>query len=145
MENAIVKFKDFLKTHNSLWSKEREIIVKYIFSLQKHFTGDELFLDLKQKGYSISRATVYRTLDLLVRSSLVSKLQLQSGTYLYERNSDDHHHDHLICAKCGKIIEFHSDAIEAIQQQIADQNNFKITGHNHRICGICKECQETEK
>ncbi|TSA24224.1 hypothetical protein D4R71_07325, partial [bacterium] len=85
MENAIVKFKDFLKSHNSLWSKEREIIAKYIFSLQKHFTGDELFLDLKQKGYSISRATVYRTLDLLVRSSLVSKLQLQSGTYLYER------------------------------------------------------------
>ena len=145
MKKAIDKFRNFLKTNDLLWSKEREIIAKYIFSLQKHFTGDELFLDLKQKGYSISRATIYRTIDLLVRSSLVSKFQLQSGTYLYERNSDDHHHDHLICSKCGKIIEFHSDAIEAIQQQIADQNNFKITGHNHRICGICKECREKEK
>jgi len=145
MKKAIDKFRNFLKTNDLLWSKEREIIAKYIFSLQKHFTGDELFLDLKQKGYSISRATIYRTIDLLVRSSLVSKFQLQSGTYLYERNSDDHHHDHLICAKCGKIIEFQSDAIEAIQQQIADQNNFKITGHNHRICGICKECREKEK
>jgi len=145
MKKAIDKFRNFLKTNDLLWSKEREIIAKYIFSLQKHFTGDELFLDLKQKGYSISRATIYRTIDLLVRSSLVSKFQLQSGTYLYERNSDDHHHDHLICTKCGKIIEFQSDAIEAIQQQIADQNNFKITGHNHRICGICKECREKEK
>jgi Fur family ferric uptake transcriptional regulator len=145
MNKKINQFKSFLKSKNSLWSAGREQITQYVLSRSDHFSADELYLDLKQNGYTISRATVYRTLDLLVKSGLVTNTQLQSGAYIYERMKDEAHHDHLICSKCGKIIEFHSDKIEALQKQIAKQNEFLMTGHTLRICGICKECREKEK
>jgi len=145
MEKKIKKFKTFLKMNNSLCSAEREQITRYILLRSDHFSADELYLDLKQDGYAISRATVYRTLDLLVKSGLVENTQLQSGSYIYEQKKDEAHHDHLICNECGKIIEFHSDKIEAIQKQVCEENDFLMTGHTLRICGICKECREKKK
>ncbi|HEX38201.1 MAG TPA: transcriptional repressor [Candidatus Cloacimonetes bacterium] len=141
----INQFKNFLKNKNSLWSSEREQITRYILSCPDHFSADDLFLGLKQDGYIISRATVYRTLDLLVKSGLVTNTQLQSGAYIYEHTEGGIHHYHLICNKCGKIIEFHSDKIEEIQKQVCKENGFEMTGHTLRICGICKECQKKEK
>lgn len=145
MKKDIEKFKIFLKKNNSLWSTEREQITRYVFSHNEHLSADDLYLQLKGDGYTISRATVYRTLDLLVKSGLVIKTQLQSGTYLYEHIKDEAHHDHLICKTCGKIIEFHSDKIEDLQQQVCKENDFLMTGHALRISGVCKECQEKEK
>ena len=145
MNKKINQFKSFLRNNNSLWSTEREQITRYVLSHSDHFSADELYLRLMQDSYTISRATVYRTLDLLVKSTLVIKTQLKSGAYLYEHAKDEAHHDHLICNKCGKIIEFHSDKIESLQKQIAKQNEFTMTGHSLRIYGICKECQKEEK
>jgi len=109
MNKKIDQFKSYLKNNNSLWSSEREQITLYVLSHPDHFSADELYLQLKQEEYAVSRATVYRTLDLLVKSRLVIKTQLESGAYLYEHAKDTAHHDHLICGKCGKIIEFHSE------------------------------------
>jgi len=145
MNNKIDQFKGFLKNNNSLWSTEREQITHFVLSHPDHFSADELYLQLKHEGYAVARATVYRTLDLLVKSELVLKTQLESGAYLYEHAKDSAHHDHLICNKCGKIIEFHSDDIESLQAQVSKQNEFQMSGHSLRIYGICKECQETEK
>jgi len=122
MNKKIDQFKSFLKNNNSLWSSEREQITRFVLSNPDHFSADDLYLQLKQKEYTVSRATVYRTLDLLVKSGLVVKTQLESGAYLYEHAKDSAHHDHLICNKCGKIIEFHSDGIESLQEQIAKKN-----------------------
>ncbi len=140
MKRKIEQFKAFLKSNNSLWSVEREQITRYVLEHPEHFTADELYITLKENGSTISRATIYRTLDLLVKSSLVLKTQLKNGAYIYEHSADAPHHDHLICNMCGKIIEFHSHQIELLQNQIAKENEFKITGHSLRIYGICKEC-----
>ncbi|MCD6328861.1 MAG: transcriptional repressor [Candidatus Cloacimonetes bacterium] len=145
MNKKIDQFKSFLKNNNSLWSSEREQITRFVLSLSDHFSADDLYIQLKQEEYDISRATVYRTLDLLVKSELVLKTQLESGAYLYEHAKNPAHHDHLICNKCGKIIEFHSDGIESLQEQVAKKNEFHMTGHSLRLYGICKECQENEK
>jgi len=145
MNKKIDQFKSFLKNNNSLWSSEREQITRYVLSHSDHFSADDLYLLLKQEEYAVSRATVYRTLDLLVKSELVVKTQLESGAYLYEHAKDSAHHDHLICNKCGKIIEFHSDGIESLQEQIVKKNKFHMTGHSLRIYGICKECRGKEK
>ncbi len=109
MNKKINQFKSFLKKKDLLWSAEREQITQYVLSRSDHFSADDLYLSLKQDGYAISRATVYRTLDLLVKSGIVVNTQLQSGAYIYEHTKNETHHDHLICSKCGKIIEFHSD------------------------------------
>jgi len=145
MKSKIEQFKAFLKSNNSLWSTEREQITLFLLKYKDHFTADELYITLKEQGLNISRATVYRTLDLLVKSGLVANTQLQSGAYIYEHTEGGIHHDHLICNKCGKMIEFHSDKIEEIQMQVCKENDFEMTGHTLRICGICKECQKKEK
>ncbi len=145
MENVIVKFKDFLKSHNFLWSKEREIITEQVIDNDYHFTADDLFIQLNQKGKNISRATVYRTLDLLEKSHFVSRIQMQSGKHLYEHIFGHEHHDHLICQECGKIIEFQCEGIEELQKKVALENNFRMTGHCLKIYGICSDCQKKKE
>ncbi len=145
MKSEVRKFQQFIQKQNLLWSTEREIIAEQVFDNHFHFTADELFIQLSQKGNNISRATVYRTLELLEKSSLVSKIQLQSGKHLYEHIFGHQHHDHLICQKCGKMIEFHSTDIEKLQKEISAENDFKMTGHCLKIYGICSDCQKEKQ
>jgi Fur family ferric uptake transcriptional regulator len=145
MKNEVRKFQQFIQKYNLLWSTEREIITEQVFDNHFHFTADDLFIQLNKKGKDISRATVYRTLELLERSGLVSKIQMQSGKHLYEHIFGHEHHDHLICQKCGKIIEFYSEGIEELQRKVSSENNFKMTGHCLKIYGICSDCQKKEE
>ncbi|MEA2104131.1 MAG: transcriptional repressor [Candidatus Cloacimonadota bacterium] len=146
MKNIFLEnLKVYMGKHNMLWSVERQTIAEKVSASNNHFTADNLYIDLKQSGKDISRATVYRTLEILEKSGLVSKIQLKSGKHLYENIIGYSHHDHMICEKCGKIIEFYSEEIEKIQKKICTDNNFKMTGHTMRICGICSECQKDEE
>ncbi|MBC8313148.1 MAG: transcriptional repressor [Candidatus Cloacimonetes bacterium] len=142
MKNEVRKFQEFVRRNKLLWSNEREIIAEQVFENHFHFTADELFIQLDQKGKNISRATVYRTLDLLERGKLVGKIQLQSGKHIYEHIFGHQHHDHLICQECGKIIEFHNDKMEKIQKKISRKENFEMQGHCLKIYGICSKCQK---
>lgn len=142
MKNEVRKFQEFVHRNKLLWSNEREIIAEQVFENHFHFTADELFIQLDQKGKNISRATVYRTLDLLERGELVGKIQLQSGKHIYEHIFGHQHHDHLICQECGKIIEFHNDKMEKIQKKISRKENFEMQGHCLKIYGICSKCQK---
>ncbi|MCK4357542.1 MAG: transcriptional repressor [Candidatus Cloacimonetes bacterium] len=142
MKNEVRKFQQFIQKHNLLWSSEREIITEQVFDNHFHFTADDLFIQLSKRDKKISRATVYRTLDLLEKSGLVSKIQLQHGKHIYEHIFGHKHHDHLICQKCGKMIEFHCEDIEEWQKKISSENNFKMTGHSLKIYGICADCMK---
>jgi Fur family ferric uptake transcriptional regulator len=141
MKNGVRKFQDFIQKYNLLWSTERKIIAEQVFDNHFHFTADDLFIQLNKKGKKISRATVYRTLNLLEKSGLLSKIQMQDGKHLYEHIYGHEHHDHLICQKCGKMIEFYSQDIENLQTQIASENGFIMTGHSLKIYGFCAECK----
>jgi len=145
LKNKLKKFKKFIKDSDHLFSRERHEIAACVFALDTHFSADELYLKLKQKGSNVSRATVYRTLELLVHAKLLSKLQMKEGQHLYENYDGIKHHDHMICLSCGKIIEFSSKEIESIQKQICKKYNFKMKSHMLRICGLCEVCQKKEK
>ncbi|MEA3474867.1 MAG: transcriptional repressor [Candidatus Cloacimonadota bacterium] len=145
MKNEVREFQKFIQKQNLLWSTEREIITEQVFDNHFHFTADDLFIQLNEKGKSVSRATVYRTLELLEESGMVSKIQMQNGKHLYEHIFGHQHHDHLICQKCGKMIEFHSEGIEELQRKVSLENNFKMTGHCLKIYGICSDCQNKEQ
>ncbi|MBS3741763.1 MAG: transcriptional repressor [Candidatus Cloacimonetes bacterium] len=142
MKNKLNRFRKFIKDSDLLFSRERHEIAACVFDLDTHFSADELYLKLKQQGSNVSRATVYRTLDLLVKAKLLSKLQMKQGQHLYENYDGIMHHDHMICVNCGKIIEFSSTEIETIQKQICKKYNFKMKSHMLRICGLCEECQK---
>ena len=95
-----------------MWTPEREAILGQVFATHEHFEADDLLLRLKKKNIRISRATIYRTLELLVKSRLVRKVTFGENHTHYEHTFGHKHHDHLICVKCGNVLEFTNPNIE---------------------------------
>lgn len=140
------KFKDLLKNNALKFTKQRELILKFLYQNKGHYTPEDIYMLLKQKhpDINIGIATVYRTLTLLEESRIVSSISFGIQGKKYELGLKKHH-DHLICTECGKIIEFYDETIEDRQEAIAEKFNFKMTGHTMKIEGICEECQKKNK
>lgn len=134
------RLKGFLLEQGLKLTRERKALFLEIFSSHYHFEADELLFKMKEKNVKISRATIYRTLDLLVRSGLVRRVHLGEDHFHYERITGDSHHDHLVCTTCGSVIEFHDEPLEERQLQICEKNKFTPTYHNLQILGVCARC-----
>ena len=106
-----------------------------------HRESEDIYLAIKSSQTHVSRATVYRTLNILVQNQFLRKLNLGDGRARYESKINSLHHDHLICVMCRKIIEFVDSDIEMLQEKIANKYQFSLTRHVHQLFGICKECQ----
>src|SRR5580765_6506873 len=141
IEREITRFQDFLTRQGQKLTQERTSLVREIFSTHYHFEADELLFKMKQKAVKISRATVYRTLELLVKSGMVRRVHLGEDHYHYEHVRGDSHHDHLICTTCGAVIEFHDEPLEQRQREICERKKFTPTFHNLQILGICDACR----
>ena len=128
-------------------TRPRETIVKKILSTRagEHFSADELWERLRQKDKRVSKATVYRTLNLLVEKKVVEEHDFGKGQKYYERLLERPHHDHLICIRCGRIIEFESPEVERLQEKIAQRENFTIAYHSHKLFGTCERCHSKKK
>lgn len=133
--------KEILHSEGLRFTPQREEIWNELLSSEEHRDAEEIFFTLKNRGINVSRATVYRTIDVLVKNNVIEKLEIGDGKARYEYNDKFKHHDHLICTACGKIIEFHNKAIEKLQKEIAQKYNFKLMDHNHQLFGICKDCR----
>lgn len=142
VQKEIDRFGDFLATQNLKLTAERTALVREIFATHYHFEADELLFKMKEKQVKISRATVYRTLELLVKSGMVRRVHLGEDHYHYEHVRGDSHHDHLICTTCGGVIEFHDEALEQRQREICEKKKFTPTFHNLQILGICDSCRK---
>lgn len=139
------KFEEFLKSKELKYTSERKLIMKAIFSFNKHFDIEELFERLRKQGNSISRATIYRTIPLLIQSGLIAEtLHCQDKTS-YENIFNKEHHDHLVCINCGKIIEFYNEKIEKLQKEVCRQHNFVPIEHRLGIKGYCEDCYKKIK
>ena len=90
----------------------------------------------------MSRATIYRTLDHLIGSGLVRKTSLDTGQKMsfYENTLDRGHHEHMICLRCHRVIEFTSEEIERLQDALCDRHRFRPVRHTHQIMGYCSRC-----
>ena len=124
-------------------TRPREAIVEKILSAKagEHFSADELWEKLRKKDKRVSKATVYRTLRLLVQKKMVEEHDFGKGEKYYERMVERPHHDHLICIRCGRIIEFENPEIERLQEAIAGRERFKIAYHSHKLFGTCSRCR----
>jgi Fur family transcriptional regulator, ferric uptake regulator len=141
VEREISRFQDFLQKQGLKLTSERVALVREIFSIHYHFEADELLFKMKEKNVKISRATVYRTLELLVKSGMVRRVHLGEDHYHYEHVTGDSHHDHLICTTCGGVIEFHDEVLERRQLEICERKKFTPTFHNLQILGVCDPCR----
>ncbi len=138
-------FRQFICSKGLKSTKKRDEIFDEVCNIVGHFDPDELYLMLKQKGSKVSRASVYRTIPLLVEIGLIEEVERVDKHAHYEKVSADSHHDHMICMKCGKVIEFFSPTLEMLQDEICQKENFHKMRHNLEIYGICKECKSLEE
>ena len=138
-------FETYLKRRGLKLTSERRDLFDEIFKKHQHFEADELLIRMKTRGRKISRATIYRTLELLSAAGVVGKVRVGEEGYRYERLHAGEHHDHLICIGCGRIIEFYEPKIESLQDTVCDRVGFRAVTHSHQIRGYCRECRKTKK
>jgi Fur family ferric uptake transcriptional regulator len=129
----------YLEDHHLKHTKQREAILEAFLSAPGHVTGEELFQAVRSLNPNIGYTTVYRTLKLLCDAGLAIERHFEDGITRYEIEHE--HHDHLVCTKCGKIVEFECEMIEAAQNQIAERYGFRILRHRHELYGHCSSCR----
>jgi len=136
------KFQALLKDNALKFTKQRELVLRFLYDNVGHYTPEDIYTLLKDENpdINIGIATVYRTLTLLESEHIASSISFGAQGKKYELGLKKHH-DHLICTKCGEIIEFFDDIIEERQEEIAKKFNFKMTDHTMKIVGLCENCQ----
>jgi len=120
---------------------QRDLILEVFLRTEEHLSSDDLYRLIQKEDPSIGHTTVYRTLKLLTEAGLAREVRFGDGRTHYEHNYKHQHHDHMICSECGKVIEFFSAELEAIQDAMAAKHKFEITQHLLRIIGVCADCR----
>jgi Fur family ferric uptake transcriptional regulator len=133
------KFREFLEIRGEKLTEPRRILVRHIFDSHKHFDADELVADLHTAGRRVSRATVYRTLRLLVEANLLRELRLTNRS-AYEHDYGYPSHDHLHCTECNAVVEFRNDEIRKLRESVSLEHGFRPVGHRFIITGLCPSC-----
>lgn len=135
-------FRKLLEEKGCRLTKQRNAILQKAFSYKGHFDPESLYLEMRGKGMKASRASVYRTLNLLCECGLVEKVSKTEQGTIYEHSLGRRHHDHMVCIRCGKIIEFYSERIEKLQEKICRDQGFQGKSHTLEIRGYCRFCQD---
>ena len=133
-------FTEFLERKSLKLTNQRRTILSQALQASGHFPAEKLLELSKKKDTTISKATVYRTLALLKESKILEEQDFGEGKMLYERAQGRRHHDHFVCVRCGKILEFENEEIEKLQDLEAKKKNFKIVFHSLKLFGTCQQC-----
>jgi Fur family ferric uptake transcriptional regulator len=120
---------------------QRDLILDTFLHTEEHLSSEDLYRLVQRHDPTIGQTTVYRTLKLLSEAGLAREVRFGDGITHYEHNYKHQHHDHMICSECGRIIEFFSAELEAIQDAMAAKHRFQVTQHLLRIIGVCAECR----
>ncbi|MFQ5579054.1 MAG: Fur family transcriptional regulator [Nitrospiria bacterium] len=134
---------DHITTHRLKVTKERKAILRVFMNTERHVTAEELHREMKNTGSSIGLATIYRTLNLFCESGLAEQRHFGDGQARYELTYNVHHHDHLVCKQCNRIIEFENREIERLQEKVAKKNRFTIDSHKLELYGTCETCTKS--
>lgn len=132
------------------WTVPRGAILEVLGSTTKHLSAEEIYMKVHKKYPAIGLTTVYRTLELLVNSNMVMKLDFGDKRSRYELSADqdgDEHHHHLVCANCGRVIDytdFMADEMKFLKKAekgLSEKHNFKIQDHHIQFLGLCEKCK----
>lgn len=135
------RFERFLKSRSLKLTSQRKRIFERAFATHEHFSADTLYAWLREEsGDKASRATVYRTLALLLEGGFVEALDAGTGELVYEHVLGHQHHDHMVCLGCGRIEEFQDERIEELQLEACRKKGFQLVNHDLRLRGYCRSC-----
>ncbi len=136
-----------LKEQGYKLTPQRKAVIDTILNNDhKHLNTEEIYDALKEQYPKMGLATVYRTLIVLDELSVISKINFDDGYIRYEiiTDSSHHRHHHLICNRCGKVIEVMEDLLDDLEKIVEQKYEFKIIDHNLKIYGLCKECLDDQ-
>ena len=133
---------NYLDKHQLKQTKQRTQIIEQFIRLDTHIDAEMLYQHFNESGKKVGLATIYRTLTLLEQAKLVEQRSFADGRTLYELNTPNEHHDHLVCIECKKVIEFENQEIEDLQIKVAEKHGFKLTNHRLDLYGICTSCNK---
>jgi Fur family ferric uptake transcriptional regulator len=135
-------FRAALQEHRLPVTHQREAIARVLFESARHLSADDVSAQLRARGEHIGKATIYRTLSLLVEVGLATEHDFDEGFKRYETRAGPAHHDHLICTSCGQVIEFHRDDLDALQSDVARAEGFHVLTRQLKLYGLCARCDD---
>ena len=138
-------FEEYLRAHNLRMTPERRVVLETLLDHRGHFRAEEILRLVRKRSRHLSRATLYRTLEHLRCAGLVRTLQFGRNPALFETTYGREQHDHMLCEKCGAVIEFENKEFERLQNRICERHGFLPTGHVIQIFGICDACRRRQK
>ena len=132
-------FRNFLRSEKNRITPERFEVMEAAIDYDGHFGADDLYILMKNSKSRVSRATVYKTLELLVQCDLLSKRHFGENLTRYESSFKRQIHDHLICMDCGRIVEFSDPRVKKLPSQISDELGFNFESYSFNIFGRCRD------
>jgi Fur family ferric uptake transcriptional regulator len=140
-DDVMEAFRAYLRDRSLPVTPQRMAIADVVFGSEQHLSADDICRELAVRGIMIGTATVYRTLEVLVRSGLVMERDFGERFRRYEPARDAPQHEHLICTVCNRVTEFRDERLERMTTLLAEQNGFLRQKHRLVIEGICAECR----
>jgi Fur family ferric uptake transcriptional regulator len=133
---------EYIRSRGMRVTPERMALLDEVYRQHGHIDAEEILDGLRAAGAKVSRATVYRNLDLLVECGLVQRQRLGRNRFLYEHVHAGQQHDHLACRRCGRVVEFVSPSIQAMLNEICRAHGFSREDRQLQIFGLCEGCVE---
>ncbi|HPI92552.1 MAG TPA: Fur family transcriptional regulator [Deltaproteobacteria bacterium] len=142
------KLASVLASNGGRLTRERISLLRIVCDIDGHFHPYHVLDLLREQGHTLSLTTVYRNLSLLVQAGIIRRTSVNDGSGIggtrYEHIWDHEHHDHLMCSRCGRTIEFTYPAIEVLQEAVAKEHGFTLESHHLELTGVCPECRRKQ-
>jgi Fur family transcriptional regulator, ferric uptake regulator len=136
------QFHDFMAQQGLKSTRQRDIVLDTFLASDRHLSTEELYLKVRAKYPTIGYATVYRTLKLFADSGIAREIHFGDNQTRYEHVAEGEHHDHLVCTRCGAVQEFENEAIERLQQEVAEKFGYLVETHKLEMYGVCPKCRK---
>jgi len=144
MKSELQILQEYIRQRGLRRTPERERVLQEIFEIHGHFDVDELYLQLRQKGVKVSKASIYRALPLFIDCGLIREVAFAEGHWHYEHIYGHTQHSHLRCLGCGELLEFEETTLSQLEELLAQKYRYRIKGHQLEVHGLCPACQRVE-